>query len=103
MTLKPGIAISPSPTVASSHVSETAKTAALTRERKSLMSGSLGRSDRVLECMKCRPLDVKIRGTSHERNVDEEAEEDHDRKLRTLLDRCREKNLKLNKDKLVFK
>ena len=32
-----------------------------------------------------------------------EADEDHDRNLKSLLDRCRERNIKLNKKKFAFK
>ena len=35
--------------------------------------------------------------------TDKEAEEDHDRKIHALLQRCVEKNIKLNKDKLKLK
>ena len=44
--------------------------------------------------------DVLIYGCGE---TDQEAEEDHDRKLSKLLKRCEEKNLKLNKEKFVFK
>ena len=36
-------------------------------------------------------------------NTHEEALADHDRNLIALLQRCRERNFKLNKDKFVFK
>ena len=44
--------------------------------------------------------DVLIYGSGE---TDRAAEEDHDRKLAALLRRCEEKNLKLNKEKFVFK
>ena len=36
-------------------------------------------------------------------DTDEEADQDHDRNLKNLLDRCRTKDIKLNKDKFQFK
>ena len=36
-------------------------------------------------------------------DTDEEADQDHDRNLKNLLDRCRTKGIKLNKDKFQFK
>ena len=44
--------------------------------------------------------DVLIYGCG---DSDQEAEADHDKKLRQVLERCRETNLKLNKEKFVFK
>ena len=35
--------------------------------------------------------------------TEREADEDHDRNLKSLLDRCRERNIKLNKKKFTFK
>ena len=35
--------------------------------------------------------------------TEREADEDHDRNLTSLLDRCRERNIKLNKKQLTFK
>ena len=42
--------------------------------------------------------DLLVTGNTHE-----EALADHNRNLTALLQRCRERNLKLNKDKFVFK
>ena len=36
-------------------------------------------------------------------DTDEEADQDHDQNLKNLLDRCRTKDIKLNKDKFQFK
>ena len=36
-------------------------------------------------------------------DTDEKADLDHDQNLRNLLDRCRERNIKLNKEKFHFK
>ena len=44
--------------------------------------------------------DILIYGSGEN---DKEAEEDHDRKIYALLQRCVEKNIKLNKDKLKLK
>lgn len=44
--------------------------------------------------------DILIYG---EGKTEEEAIKDHDRKFRLLMERCRERNLKLNKDKLKLK
>ena len=44
--------------------------------------------------------DILIYGTG---DTHEDADQDHDTNLRALLQRCREKNLKLNPDKLKFK
>ena len=73
-TLKPGMSTSPLVTVESNHVSEAAKTAALVRDRKIRNSGNLGKRERTLAWIKCRPFEDKMRGMGHERN-DEEVEE----------------------------
>ena len=44
--------------------------------------------------------DVLITGQGE---TEREADEDHDRNLKSLLDRCRERNIKLNKKKFTFK
>ncbi|XP_030578703.1 uncharacterized protein K02A2.6-like [Archocentrus centrarchus] len=44
--------------------------------------------------------DILITGQGE---TEEEAEQDHDRKLKQFLDRCREKNIKLNADKFRLK
>ena len=47
-----------------------------------------------------RNLDILVAGCGE---TAAEAEEDHDMKLTQLLERCREKNIKLNKEKLHWK
>ena len=44
--------------------------------------------------------DILITGQGE---IEREADEDHDRNLKSLLDRCRERNIKLNKKKFTFK
>ena len=44
--------------------------------------------------------DIVITGQGE---TEREADEDHDRNLNTLLDQCRERNIKLNKKKFTFK
>ena len=44
--------------------------------------------------------DILITGQGE---TEREADEDHDRNLKSLLDRCRERNIKLNKKKFTFK
>ena len=44
--------------------------------------------------------DILIAGQGE---IEGEAYEDHDRNLKSLLDRCRERNIKLNKKKFTFK
>ena len=44
--------------------------------------------------------DILISGQGE---TEREADEDHDRNLKSLLDRCRERNIKLNKKKFTFK
>ena len=44
--------------------------------------------------------DILITGQG---KTERKADEDHDRNLKSLLDRCRELNIKLNKKKFTFK
>ena len=44
--------------------------------------------------------DILITGQGE---TEREADKDYDRNLKSLLDRCRERNIKLNKKKLTFK
>ena len=41
--------------------------------------------------------DILITGQGE---IEREADEDHDRNLKSLVDRCRERNIKLNKNKV---
>lgn len=49
---------------------------------------------------RCVHEDILIFG---EGSTEEEAYRDHDRNFRALMERCRERNLKLNKEKLKFR
>ncbi|VDH90161.1 Hypothetical predicted protein [Mytilus galloprovincialis] len=53
-----------------------------------------------LNGVRCVHDDILIFG---EGETDEAASRDHDRNFRALMERCRDKNLKLNSDKLKFK